>query len=1007
MYCRFSLLSLLAALSFLSCTGNVRTERGESHVFKMRIAATREDSSPAGKVVIDGTELSWEGDEALSVVFGGSSSSSAATGLQASLSSVRPGIFEGNVDAGSWTVDDIQGVVVPAGLGAYYNYNSGSRRLTYILPPTQVQTQNGKLNPAYVPFFCPMNSGGSEVFSIEEDGTYTLDDLTLQWGCGLLRFNIYTSGASPAGMEDDEIFRSISMTTTNAHVVGTCHYNKAGSSSGAFAFSGNNTPKVELTEEVLLKPRTRDDGIVLYLAALPRGNGTSGSTHPTYIENITVTTDKAVYVYVPDEHVAVLTKVGRISKLGVNMAKFTRNKPVSYSIDGGATWTETLPGGTFSTLAVKTPKGSSISSAVLSEIVAAVSSQALVDLDLSACTYENAQFPAVFKGNTHLSGIKFPSNTTSLGAQAFNGCSALKSVDLTGITLLSATTGSANYYCFGSTALESVTIPSSISSYMVRSFWNCTKLKEIRYEASWNPTGTGFNYRTFRVGSDDGSAAKTVDCTLTVAPNVKSLPMSAFYGNNNLVKVVVEGDQCVFMNCVFNSCKNLATFELKGAVPPKINNANAYANVGALVEGDKKVIIPRGATASYKAHANWPAWETFMTARGFTLEEAGALPSEDGYMVLACGGTTTYNVAYTSAQASNTTTLVKAMRTATGVSFGSTAATSSNVMDLEIVIGEAAGRSECETALSGITYGYVIKPVGNKFIIAGTDEAWTSLAIEAFNTQVLKNPAYCGTGFLKIPAGFEYSETSDDPQLLARFIKEKRSFSMVAVQVATITYPANTTYKIAQGAVSDGTYVYFLLKKDESSSILLKYTLDTFEKVGETPFFNAYHANGITFDSKHNRVVLVHGQGDPTGLSLIDAETLAIEDIDISPVLLGGITYNAKRNIYGITRGGTLYKTLDENFLETNNFGRTDDTGYVAQDMGSDDSFVYFPMSKTGTDNLFVTYTWEGKYVTAIKIPVTYEIEDMFYAAGKYYAWFYSAGGKLYTVTPVLKCNLD
>ncbi len=333
---------------------------------------------------------------------------------------------------------------------------------------------------------------------------------------------------------------------------------------------------------------------------------------------------------------------------------------------------------------------------------------------------------------------------------------------------------------------------------MVRSFWNCSSLKEIRYEASWAPTGTGFNYRTFRVGSNDGSSAKTVDCTLTIGPNVKNLPMSGFLGNNNLVKVVVEGDQCIFMQNVFGSCKNLATFELKGSVPPKINNANAYTNLGANVSGSKKVIIPRGATAAYKAHANWAAWETFISARGFTLEEAGALPSEDGYVVLASGGQTTYKIVYTSAQAANVTALSGALRNATGASYGTSAVSSGNASDCEIIAGNTADRPECATALSGINHGFVIKPVGSKLVIAGTDEGWTSLALEAFNERVLKNASYCSAGTLKVPVDFSYSETDDDPQLLARFITEKRPFSIVPVHLANITYPANTSYKVAQ-----------------------------------------------------------------------------------------------------------------------------------------------------------------------------------------------------------------
>ncbi|MCR5326100.1 MAG: hypothetical protein K6E37_05035 [Bacteroidales bacterium] len=82
----------------------------------------------------------------------------------------------------------------------------------------------------------------------------------------------------------------------------------------------------------------------------------------------------------------------------------------------------------------------------------------------------------------------------------------------------------------------------------------------------------------------------------------------------------------------------------------------------------------------------------------------------------------------------------------------------------------------------------------------------------------------------------------------------------------------------------------------------------------------------------------------------------------------------------------------------------TDKTGYTAQGMGSDDSYVYFPMSKSKTDNVLVVYDWQGKFVTTLKIDLSIESESMFYAAGRYYVAFYAGskvGMQLYEVKPV------
>ena len=79
---------------------------------------------------------------------------------------------------------------------------------------------------------------------------------------------------------------------------------------------------------------------------------------------------------------------------------------------------------------------------------------------------------------------------------------------------------------------------------------------------------------------------------------------------------------------------------------------------------------------------------------------------------------------------------------------------------------------------------------------------------------------------------------------------------------------------------------------------------------------------------------------------------------------------------------------------------------YTAQGMGSNDSYVYFPMSPNSNSpekvNLLVVYDWDGRYVGNLKIPLTIESESMFYAAGEYYVVFYDKAAALYRVYPGL-----
>ena len=57
--------------------------------------------------------------------------------------------------------------------------------------------------------------------------------------------------------------------------------------------------------------------------------------------------------------------------------------------------------------------------------------------------------------------------------------------------------------------------------------------------------------------------------------------------------------------------------------------------------------------------------------------------------------------------------------------------------------------------------------------------------------------------------------------------------------------------------------------------------------------------------------------------------------------------------------------------------------------------------------NILVTYTWDGKYVGNLKIPLTIESESMFYANGEYYVVFNNNGADLYRVYPDLPYRMQ
>ena len=372
-------------------------------------------------------------------------------------------------------------------------------------------------------------------------------------------------------------------------------------------------------------------------------------------------------------------------------------------------------------------------------------------------------------------------------------------------------------------------------------------------------------------------------------------------------------------------------------------------------------------------------------------------------LVLASYGETTYTIVSSSSLSDDASAFIESLDAVTGATFQKGAAPYQR--EDEILIGTG---KDCEEAVKTIEYGYVIKPVGTRIVIAGTDDTWTVLGMEAFYRQVLRSDKYKVEGGIEIPGNLRLSESTSDPQMIARLLSSGHPFTVSAEKVGSCIGSGNVN--VAQGAASDGKHVYFVLRDSgDSDGMVFKYTLDPFKFVASSASYKCYHANDATFDTVNNRLLAIHASGDTGGITAFDGNTLASSEIRTS-LGIGGITYNAKRNVYGITQGGTKYQIADASFNKTADYGRTDKrtSSYTAQGMGSDDFYVYFPMSpKSGssTDNVLVTYNWSGNYVGDIHIDLSLESESMFYAAGDYYVNFYAGGGKgavLYRIRPVI-----
>ena len=559
--------------------------------------------------------LAWDGSETASIVIGKDDvTTSKEAGLQIEVSSTAPGVFENDIDLGSFTTSDVHGIVIPHSNGAYYRYRNSANRLYTIFPNQQTQERDGKLNLDYFPLYARVSyadlTGGNSI--------------QLKAAGNLLRFNVYGTPQQSLG---DETLQSIRIHVKSGMICGTMEIVSNSSS----YYNGTQYGTVNLTEGLAVNGRTAGNGIKVWM-------GVMGASR--VIDTIRVTTDKAVYTKAVEYTIpANSTSSGlpHICRLGLNLAKdgWTREGKVPgiyYSADSGATWTGSIPSGEFTTLAVKTEMGAKLTETTLSDMLLSLEEKTLpVAVDMSAAEYETAAFPATFKGSSAISSVKFPSNVNEIAASAFQGCSALAAVDLTGLTTIGND-------AFRATALTTLEVPSTVANLGERAFGYCYDLTSVYYNSTY--TGNSGTHGAFTMREQAGNVRNTPDSPLTVTfgTAVTSVPRYCFDTNQKLVKIIFEGAPAIRNNSLIRAV-NLSAIVCQGAPPTNsaCNNLDSGGtptnHFGRNVEESRRiVVIP---SSKFKAYNENALWAGAVDSRGFRLVDAepafpdGNWPSAD------------------------------------------------------------------------------------------------------------------------------------------------------------------------------------------------------------------------------------------------------------------------------------------------------------------------------------------------------------------------------------------
>ena len=168
-----------------------------------------------------------------------------------------------------------------------------------------------------------------------------------------------------------------------------------------------------------------------------------------------------------------------------------------------------------------------------------------------------------FRGCSGLTSVTIPNSVTSIGSSAFSGCSGLTSV-----TIPNSVTSIGDYAFRGCSGLTSVTIGNSVTSIGDWTFYNCSGLTSVTIPTSVTSIGDLAFYNCSGLTS------------VTIPTSVTSIGDLAFYNCSGLTSVTIPTSVTSIGEEAFFDCSGLTKVNYLGTVDKwvEIDFEDSYSN---------------------------------------------------------------------------------------------------------------------------------------------------------------------------------------------------------------------------------------------------------------------------------------------------------------------------------------------------------------------------------------------------------------------------------------------
>ena len=211
-----------------------------------------------------------------------------------------------------------------------------------------------------------------------------------------------------------------------------------------------------------------------------------------------------------------------------------------------------------------------------------------------------------FNGCSNLASVIISEDVTTIGTSAFEGCESLANITLPeGMNTIGT---SAFEDC---TNLTSITIPGSVTTMGISAFAGCTSLENVTISSGVTSTGEGSAFvgctslknvtipDTVTKISPNTFANCTSLTEINIPDNVTEIGFNAF-DNTGLTEVTIPGGVTKIGNEAFKNCNDLKTVTFKRATPP-VMGSDVFNGCTALDE----IAVPEGSKDDYKGNSGF------------------------------------------------------------------------------------------------------------------------------------------------------------------------------------------------------------------------------------------------------------------------------------------------------------------------------------------------------------------------------------------------------------------